>query len=244
MDESGPVDGVRPPIWLRPERGARGPSPARSRAEVAAAAIRVADAEGIEAVSLRRVAAELGSGTTSLYRYIAGKDELFELMVDAVLGEREPPGPTGDWLADLRAIAHAQRDLALRHPWLSALPTGRPALGPSSLAWLEATYATMDGLGLSPDEVLARAGTVLTFVRGHVMDELAEREAVRRSGLDMTGWLAARARYGEVIFNSGRYPSLSRIMLEAETPHADDRFERAFRLGLDHILAGLSVRLD
>jgi AcrR family transcriptional regulator len=240
VDDNSPNGGMLLPIWMRPERAARGPRPAHSRGEIAAAGIHVADAEGIEAVSLRRVAGELGTGTTTLYRYIASKDELFDLMIDSAIGEREPPAPTGDWRADLQAIAYESRAMVLRHPWLATLPATRPALGPNSLTWLEATYATVDAPDLDPDEVLAQVGTLLTFVRGHVIDELAEQEAARRSGMDMTTWLAAQAHYGEMIFNSGRYPHLSRMMLEAETPHADDRFERAFRRGLDHILAGLA----
>jgi AcrR family transcriptional regulator len=231
---------ARLPIWLRPERAARGPRPARSRADIATAAIRVADADGIEAVSLRRIAGELGTGTTSLYRYIANKEELFDLMIDNAIGERQPPAPTGDWRADLRAIAYEHRAMALRHPWLATLPATRPTLGPNSLAWLEATFATVGVLGLAPDETLARVGTLLTFVRGHVIDELAEQEAARRSGTDIATWMEAQGRYGEIIFNSGRYPCLSRIMLEAELPHAEDRFERAFRHGVDHILTGLA----
>ena len=206
----------------------------------AAAAIRVADAEGIEAVSLRRVAGEMGTGTTTLYRYIATKDELFDLMIDSAIGEREPPPPTGDWQADLRAIAHEHRAMVLRHPWLAALPATRPALGPNSLAWLDAAYATVDVLDLAADEVLAQVGTLLTFVRGHVLDELAEQETARRSGVDMPTWLAAQAQYGDLIIGSGNYPHLSRIMIEADAPHADDRYERAFRRGLDHILTGLA----
>ncbi|GIG55831.1 TetR family transcriptional regulator [Longispora fulva] len=239
-DDTAPRGSARLPIWLRAERASRGRRPAHSRADIAAVAIRVADADGIEAVSLRRVAGELGTGTTSLYRYITSKDELFDLMIDSAMGEREPPAPTGDWPADLRAIAHETRAMALSHPWLATLPATRPVLGPNSLAWLEATYATMGGLGLDADETLAQVGTLLTFVRGHVIEELAEQEAARRSGMDMTAWLEAQAHYGELIFSSGRYPHLSRMMLEAETPHAGDRFERAFRRGLDLVLAGLA----
>jgi AcrR family transcriptional regulator len=240
VDDTSPRGQVRPPIWLRPERGARGPRPAHSRADIAAAAIRVADAEGIEAVSLRRVAGEMGTGTTTLYRYIATKDELFDLMIDSAIGEREPPPPTGDWKADLRAIAYEHRAMVLCHPWLAALPATRPVLGPNSLAWLDAAYATVDVLDLDADEVLAQVGTLLTFVRGHVLDELAEQETARRSGVDMPTWLAAQAQYGDLIIGSGNYPHLSRIMIEADAPHADDRYERAFRRGLDHILTGLA----
>lgn len=228
------------PIWLRPERAARGPRPAHSRADLAAAAIRVADADGIEAVSLRRLATELGTGTTSLYRYIASKDELFELMIDGALGERLPAAPTGDWQVDLRAIAHEHRAVTLRHCWLAALPLTRPVLGPNGLAWLEATFATVAPLDLPPDELLAQVGTLLMFVRGHASDEIAERAVARRSGLDMPAWLDAQSRYGDHIFGSGRYPQLTRIMLRATTPHDPDRFDRSFETGLDHIIAGIA----
>jgi AcrR family transcriptional regulator len=226
---------------MRPERAARGPRPTNSRADIAAAAIQVADADGLDAVSLRRVAAELGTGATSLYRYIATKDELFDLMIDSVFGERPPPAPTGRWRPDLQAVAHANRQVFLRHPWLAALPAARPALGPNSLAWLEAAYAAADRPGLDADEVLAQVGTVLTFVRGHVSDELAEQDAVRRSGLDLAAWMTAQAQYGDMIIGSGRYPHVSRMMLEAESPHATDRFERLFERGLSHILDGLAL---
>jgi AcrR family transcriptional regulator len=237
------TDGSAPlPIWLRPERATRGPRPAHSRAEIAAAAIRVADAEGIEAASMRRVAAELDTGAASLYRYVANKDELFELMVDAAIGEHAPPTTTGDWRADLSAIAHQYRAMALRHTWLAALPTTRPALGPHSLDWLEAAYAAADPLHLDPDDALAEIGTLLTFARGHVIDELAESTAARRSGMDIDTWMGAHAHIGHLIFDGGRYPRLTRIMLEARTPHAHDRYDRAFRHGLNLILDGLASR--
>ncbi|MDX3006811.1 TetR/AcrR family transcriptional regulator [Kribbella solani] len=227
----------KPPIWLRPERAARGPRPAHSRAEIAAAAVRVADTDGLEAVSMRRVAAELGTGTTSLYRYVDGKDELFDLMVDQAMGDRPLPVPTGDWRTDLRALADTQRARALRHPWLVRLPATRPVLGPNMLAWLEATYAAVDAPGLSADEVLAQASTLLTFVRGHVLEELAERE----SSQAMADWLAQQSRYGERVIRSGDYPHLSRMMIEAGTPHADDRFDRLYERSLGHVLAGLAA---
>src|SRR2546429_919999 len=93
-------------VWTRPVRPLRGPQPAHSRADLVAAAVRVADAEGIAAVSMRRVAAEIGAGTMSLYRYVSRKDDLLDLMVDAALGEMDlPDAPSGDWRADLRLLA-------------------------------------------------------------------------------------------------------------------------------------------
>jgi AcrR family transcriptional regulator len=228
-------------IWMRPERAARGPRPAHSRPDIAAAGITVADAEGIEAVSMRRVAAAIGAGTTSLYRYVLNKDELLDLMADAVLGEEDPPAASEDWEADLRAAARHTRAVALRHPWLTALPPARPVLGPNGLRWMEATYQAVDGLGLSADDMLTIVSTLLTFVRGHVTSELAERQAASRSGLSTDEWMAAQGSYGEMIIGSGRFPALSRVMVEAQGPHAADRFERSFTAGLDLVLTGLAT---
>jgi AcrR family transcriptional regulator len=114
-------------IWTRPQQGSRGPSKAHDHASIAEAAVRIADAEGLEAVSMRRLAAELGAGAASLYRYVANKDELFELMVDSVMAQRSPPRPTGHWRDDMRTLANKLRALFLRHPWLGVLSAFRPA---------------------------------------------------------------------------------------------------------------------
>src|SRR5262249_43559728 len=109
-------------LWARTERSSRGPQPTLSHAQIAAAAIRIADREGLDAVSMRRVAAELGAGTMSLYRYVRTKDELHDLMRDTVAGEDDVPAkPSGHWRADLSVLAHQMRASALRHPWLPAL---------------------------------------------------------------------------------------------------------------------------
>ncbi|GLW07047.1 TetR family transcriptional regulator [Microtetraspora sp. NBRC 13810] len=222
------------PIWNRPERAARGPRPAHSRDAVAAAGVRVADTEGVEAVSMRRVAAEPGAGTASLYRYLTGKDELFDLMVDAVMRAEEPPERTGEWRADLRALAAGSRAVMLRHPWLPMLVAARPNLGPGSLRWMESWYGAVDGFGLDADEMLALVGTVQIFVHGAVTRELAEREA----GFDFASRMAAQGAYGDAVIAGGAYPTLIRIMVEAEGPHRPDRHDRAFADGLERVLDG------
>ena len=222
------------PIWSRPERAPRGPRPAHSRDEVAAAAVRLADAEGLDAVSMRRVAAVLGAGTTSLYRYLKSKDELLDLMVDAVARQLDLPRRTGEWRADLRALAAATRAAGLAHPWLPMVIAARPNLGPGMLRWSEAWFAAADGAGRSADEVFGLVGTVQTFVHGSVMRELAEREA----GLELGSWMAAQGSYGDSIISGGAYPALIRIMVEAKTPHRADRHDRIFAEGLEHVLDG------
>ncbi|HEU5419039.1 MAG TPA: TetR/AcrR family transcriptional regulator [Streptosporangiaceae bacterium] len=228
-------------IWARPEGGGRGPRPAHSRQDIAAAGITIADAEGIDAVSMRRVAAEIGAGTTSLYRYVRNKDELLDLMADAAFGQEELPAAGADWQAGLREIARRNRAVLLRHPWLAALSPGRPALGPNGLRWLEAMFQIAARPGLTADDTLAVVGTLLTFVRGHVSTELAERQAGERSGVSPAQWMAAQGRYGEEIIGGGRYPALSKIMVEATSPHDPDRFATSFTAGLGYVLAGLAA---
>src|SRR5580700_127276 len=109
------------PIWLRPERAASGRPARRSRSEIAAAAVVIADREGLDAVSMRRVAAELGTGAASLYRYVDTREDLLDLMSDAVGAEYDLAGTTGDWLADLVAVGAQTRAIMLRHPWLAGL---------------------------------------------------------------------------------------------------------------------------
>ena len=148
-------DGEIPPVvWMLPDRPGRGPKPAHSREQITTAAIRIADAEGLDAVTMRRVAAEVGSGTMTLYRYVPTKDHLLDLMIDATEGEVVfPDARAGDWRAGLRAVAWMQRDRLLRHPWLASLEAGRPAFGPNSLRNVEQGFGMLDGLELDIDQI-------------------------------------------------------------------------------------------
>ena len=124
-------------IWARPERAATGRPARHTRAEITAAALAIADAEGLDAVSMRRVAADLGTGAASLYRYVATRDELLDLMTDAAGAEYELTAPTGDWLADLIAIGEQGRAVLRRHRWLAELAVTRPVIGPNGVALME-----------------------------------------------------------------------------------------------------------
>lgn len=229
-------------VWLRSQQPARGPRPAHSRDEMAAAAIRIADAEGIEAVSMRRVAAELGTGATSLYRYVSRKEDLLDLMADAAIGEEErPERPSGDWRADVRAFAHAERAVNLRHPWLASLASDRTTLGPNALRSAEYALGVIEGLGLDVDEMIVVLTTLMAFVRGYVMGELAEQEAMRRSGVDRDRWMLAHAPYLRQVLEEGRYPLVARVILDAEMPHIPNRQERGFALGLERLLDGIAA---
>ncbi|MET0864359.1 MAG: helix-turn-helix domain-containing protein [Nakamurella sp.] len=129
-----PVSGT---VWTRPDRGARGPQPEHSRVEIAGAGVVLADSGGLPAVSMRAVAGELGTTAGALYRYVTSRDELLDLMVDAVLGELElDRDPTPNWLDDLVLLAKAQLALYRRHHWLLEASL-RTAIGPNGTNYFE-----------------------------------------------------------------------------------------------------------
>jgi AcrR family transcriptional regulator len=244
-EEAGPQPGtgISPVVWMLPERPARGPKPAHSRDEIAAMAIKIADADGLDAVTMRRVAAEVGCGTMTLYRYVPTKDHLLDLMVDATAGEREVPPRSGDWRADLREVARFQRAALLRHPWLAGLQSSRPSFGPNTLRNLEHGFSTLDHLGLTIDEMMIMLNSLLAFVLGNVVGELAEQEAQRRTGLTAEQWQAWMSPYVRKLMATGRYPMFNRIIADASLPHSEDLAEQGFRRGLERILDGIAAGL-
>ncbi len=234
------------PVELAAEgraRSLRGPQPAYSRDQIAAAAVKIADAEGLQAVSMRRIAGELGSGATSLYRYITKKDELLDLMSEAVLEVERLPKPSGDWRADLRKIAYHMRAMSLRHPWTIGISTSRSALGPNTLRCLELTLSVIDNLGLDIDEMLVISNTLFTSVRGYAAGEIAEVEASRRSGLNREQWMRSRAEHTQAILRTGKYPMFTRVVKDARAPHDPDAAQHGFAMGLEHLLNGIEARL-
>ncbi|WP_127360668.1 TetR/AcrR family transcriptional regulator [Actinacidiphila soli] len=222
-------------IWARPERAGRGPRPTHSRAEIAAAAVRIADAEGIDAVSMRRVAAEIGCATMSLYNYVPRKEDLYELMVDAVSAEHDlPAAPSGDWRADMLLLARQGRELMHRHPWLPALMSPVFGFTPNVLRYLEWGLAALDGLdvpyGTKMELIAMLNGIVTTYVRNEVA--MAERE--RTSPYPPGAELAARGAYLGQVVAGGDYPHLAAAFMEDPGPiDYDAFFERALTRVLD-----------
>src|SRR5215472_6534512 len=191
----------------KPEsKTSRGPKPAYSREMIAALAIRIADAEGVEAASIRRIAAELGSGAASLYRYVANKQDLFDLMADTVLGEDRMPRPGRDWRAGLRKAARLYRAMYLRHPWMLTVSGFRMLNGTNLLRWFEFTLSAIDDHGLDIDEMLVLSNTLFVYARGHAASEIGEREASVRSGMSRVDWMREHAEFTRSIVESERFP--------------------------------------
>ena len=223
-------------VWERPEPPDR-PVPAPlSRERIIRAAIGLADADGLDAVSLRKVAAVLDVGPMRLYGYIATKEELLDLMLDAVYAETRP---TGDgWREVLRSHAEATRQAAHRHEWLADLIGGRPQLGPNTLAAGDTLLAALSGVEL--DTVVPAIAAVKAYVVGAVRREIAERRAERASGMDIKEFQIAYGPYLERTFATGRYPALATAVREGPHLSADENF----RIGLEFLLDGIAARIS
>ncbi|GAA2208925.1 TetR/AcrR family transcriptional regulator C-terminal domain-containing protein [Nonomuraea monospora] len=210
------------------------PKGSLSREHVLRAAIAIADAEGLGAVSMRRLAAELGAGPMSLYRHVTGKDELVTQMADEVFGEVElpVPGPEG-WRAKLELVARRQWELSRRHLWLPrAVSFTRPLLVPHMMAHTEWTLRALDELEL-PMEIRAREALTLPALVHTVALSMAEEvEAEQETGVTHDGWwLLQRRRAGELL-STGRFPLLA--MLPEETvSDLDGMFEYLLARHLD-----------
>lgn len=223
-------------LWERPEPPER-PVPAPlSRERIVRAAIQLADADGLDAVSLRKVAGVLGVGPMRLYGYIATKEELLDLMVDAVYAEIRPAGD--GWREVLRSLAETIRHAAHRHEWFADLLGGRPQLGPNALAGGESVAAGMDGVDL--DTVVPAIAAVNAYVMGAVRREITERRAERASGMDERQWQATFGPYLRRTFATGRFPALATIVHDG--PHLDA--DETFRVGLDFLLDGIEARIS
>ncbi|MGC4938619.1 TetR/AcrR family transcriptional regulator C-terminal domain-containing protein [Kribbella sp. DT2] len=227
-----------PSVWTRQRPEPRRRAPGVD--QYVAVALAVADTEGLDAVSMRRVAGDLGSGTATLYRYITNRDELVDLMIDAAQGEDALPESSQGWRADLAAVAHSLRATLLRHPWLAAELAGRPSLGPNSLRRSEA--ALRAAVTLTPDITRAAQalGAVRAFVLGSVADQQADRRAEQRSGLTKEQWQHSLGPYITKVLAAGEHPMLARRVHEADEPDPDVDFT----FGLECLLDGLATRFD
>ena len=202
------------PIWTRPERGRRGPTPGHSRDEIVTAAIALADAEGLPAVSMRAVATALGTTGGSLYRYLSSRDDLLDLMTDRAVAELRPypTAANGDWLDQLVVLANRQLDLHRRHTWLADVIQRPSGMGPATLDWFDhclGVLAPVPAPSTTKFEALAVVtGVVTLFSRATpaggpnpfaALDPSAHphlAEALRRPGPPASGNLFERAVRG------------------------------------------------
>jgi AcrR family transcriptional regulator len=233
------------------DRGAQPPRRDRglSRAEIVRAAVAIADAEGPDAISMRRIAREVGAGVMSLYWYVSSKEELLEVMLDAIEAELEVPDPSGDWRTDLDLFAHRTRDTLRRHRWAVEFIGTRPPQGPNDVRNLERLLALLDGLGVADVRLIMNIFmTVATFVIGAVIREAQEvrfQAEQERAEADLTPAEieAEHARYRAWFEASGDFPHIARLMQADVDPDDPATREERFQFSLDCVLDGIAARL-
>jgi AcrR family transcriptional regulator len=230
------------------ERGRRPPRDrGLSRDEIVRTAIAVADAEGPEAISMRRIARELHAGVMSLYWYVGSKEELLDLMLESLEAEVEAPEPTGDWRADLRVFAHQMRAVLSRHPWALEFIGSRPPTGPNDARNLERLLGILAGLGLDARPTMDLLGTIATYVLGAVIQEGREIRGQREQEQAEAGRTkeeldAEQERYRDWFRASGQYPQIERLMESGVDPDDPATRDERFEFGLDVLLDGIAAQ--
>jgi AcrR family transcriptional regulator len=233
-------------VWTRDEEQAAGPQPL-SRESIVAAAIKLADEEGLEAVSIRRLATELDARPMSLYSHIERKGDLIDLMVDEVLGGSVLPEspPSGDWREDLRRIAQRTRENVRAHPWMIGVALGRPFIGPNGLRHIDQSLAAVSELPLRPERKRAVLIAVDTYTLGFVRWELKALDRGKAtgcagigdggpSGAEIDAYIAAQAA-------SGNYPHLHE--LGGKKNMSLGVKGEAFESGLNWLIAGIEAEV-
>jgi AcrR family transcriptional regulator len=213
-----------------------------SKERIVAAALAIADSEGLAAVSMRRVARELGVATMSLYRYVPGKDDLVMLIADAAFAEDKLPAtPPYGWRARLEVVARLQWKIYHKHSWMAgAMSITRPQLVPNGMAHTEWTLQAIDGLGLSPEMSLVVAVTVIGYVRGVAVSLEMETQAEQDTGLSNDAYMAAQEAQFRAVFARGAFPTLARMSVQ---PEIDLGLDTLFEFGLARLLDGLATFL-
>ncbi|MBQ0992653.1 TetR/AcrR family transcriptional regulator [Micromonospora sp. PSH03] len=241
-DDSGPE--LPPAIesaWGLRERQPKGPRPGMSVPAIVDAAVRVADADGLAAVSMSRVAKELGAATMALYRYVGSKDELLMLMVDTGYGPSPgPPPPEDDWRAGLTRWAWAEHEVLRQRSWLLHVPISGPPITPQQLGWMEDGLRCLDGTTLGEGEKMS----VLLLITGYVRNEATLTsqiaEGSRAAGVEPSEMMPAYSRLVTRLIDPARFPALHRV-LSAGVLTQDDDPDDEFAFGLDRILDGVEA---
>ena len=227
-DPPGDIAAAIALLWPGPVAPKRGPRPTLTLPAIAAAGIAIADTDGLAAVTMQRVAAALGVTKMALYRYVPGKVELVALMTD--LGIGEPPRLDGDWRARLHAWSGAMFQRLLRHPWCLETLSGRRAVGPNELGWLERALAALTGTGLTGAEMLDVVATLAGHARAMAQQVAAlPVDLSPDQSLTLTFATLVRGREAE-------FPALA-----AALGAVADGQDQALDFGLDRILDGVEL---
>lgn len=219
-------------LWGR-EEPRRGPKPKFDIRAIARAGIDLADAEGLPALSMSRVAAELGVTTMALYRYVDSKDDLLLAMIDTAYGAPPRRQPTGTWRTQLQSWARANHAAVLRHPWIVQISLGDPPLGPNTVAWMERGLLAFRDTGLGQQERLSSLLVLEVYVRGHVLLTSSLGTGIEQD--------YAFARGLARVVDATSFPALSAALASGSLEDDDDLSGEEFEFGLQTLLDGIGT---
>jgi len=230
-------------LWGLPRPGTRGPKQRLSVAQIAAAAIAVVDAEGLTALSMRRVARKLGVAAMTLYTYVPSKAELIDVMLDTIAAE----GPLldtlpGDWRARLTLWARAALESIQRHPWMLQVATSRPPMGPNGITWSDSALRALSNIGLQDREIVALISAVDGYIRGVAGAAVDAAQAEQRTGISEEQWYTAHAPLLEQLIDPARFPTISRFYYSGVYDQPLDQFEFGLQRLLDGVQSLLTAR--
>ncbi|GAB2686809.1 TetR/AcrR family transcriptional regulator C-terminal domain-containing protein [Kribbella swartbergensis] len=229
-------------IWTR----SRSSTPARetlTREQIVQTAMTTLDTEGLAGLSIRKLAAKLDAGATSLYWHVPTKDDLIDLLIDEVWGEIDVPDPElAGWRNGAMLFGHSLRAAVLRHPWLPEVMYTRPSMGPKAMALGSRGLALFGAAGFSPTDVDQAMSSVMSYVLGTVSAEVATREMVRKSGRSLDEWAGDMLRQAETIA-ADDHPEMRESVRRRADRDMNAMLTESFVFGLDALLDGLELRV-
>jgi AcrR family transcriptional regulator len=214
----------------------RGPKPRTSLADVVAAGVAIADAEGLAALSMRKVANHLGVGAMSLYTYVPGRSELVELMIDRVYGEHTIPKADLPWRQRVEQWARETWRIYNAHPWLLDYNMARLPIGPHVLDVSEVLYTALRDAGFAGAENVAIFNLINWQLLGAARSMISDADEARHTGVSAEAYWNSRASFWETYFDWNRYPTMAAIW---EAGGFDDPAGWDFDRMLDRLLTGI-----
>jgi AcrR family transcriptional regulator len=230
--------------WGIRERPVRGPKRGLSLDRIVDAAIKVASSDGLSAVSMGRVAHELGAATMSLYRYVGAKDELLALMIDrASRTPPEAPSSNERWRDALSRWARAHLAVLRRHPWILRIPVSGPPVMPNQMVWFERGLSCLGSTGLTEGEKISVLLLVNGFVRNDALLTADLQAAARASGSSMSAAMSSYGRLLSTLIDPARFPSIAKVISTGvfDGPYDEDD---EFNFGLERVLDGVEALVE
>jgi len=241
MDDAIELPRVLQQLWGLEVRSRPGPKPAFQVGDIGRAAIKLADAGGLSAVSMSKVAAELGVTTMALYRYVEAKDDLYVVMLDEAYGRPELGDLTGlDWRERLTVWATAARDRLVQRPWILGVPVKEPPLAPNQMSWMEAGLQSLADTALSEQEKLSAMLLIDMYVRG------ITQLSVHINGDPSVGTEEADRIYGArlaALVDPDRLPGIAAAFSSGSLTDGSDFSVDEFAFGLETVLDGIQTRI-